>query len=209
MRFQGAGGTVVERETGSMAEADDPGEVVSFWLGQSETTWFTADPAFDAKVSGRFAGLLERAKAGSLDHWADSAEGALALVILLDQMSRNIHRDEPEMFAADEKALMVARQAIERGFDRELPKHKRRWLYMPFMHSEDLADQERSVELFTRAGLAESVSFAMDHAEIIRRFGRFPHRNAILGRRTSPEEAAFLAGGGFSGVGPGPAEQEQ
>lgn len=178
----------------------DPGEVVSFWLAQSDKVWFTADPIFDAEVKARFAGLVERAKAGGLDDWAESAEGALALVVLLDQMTRNIYRDSPEMFAADDKALAVAKKAIAKGFDKELPKHKRRWLYMPFMHSEDLADQERSIELFSSADLSESIPFAVDHADIVRRFGRFPHRNVLLGRETTPEEAAFLAEGGFSGV---------
>jgi uncharacterized protein (DUF924 family) len=110
------------------------------------------------------------------------------------------------MFAADSKALTVAKEAIERGFDTELPKEKRRWLYMPFMHSEDLADQERSVELFDASEMSDALPFAVEHADIIRRFGRFPHRNAILGRQTTPEEAEFLAGGGYAGVTPqGPA----
>ena len=183
-----------------MARTTEPDDVVSFWLSQDEKVWFTADPAFDAEVLSRFAELVERAKSGALDDWADEPEGALALVILLDQMTRNIYRDSPEMFAADEQALAVAKRAIERGFDMDLPKHKRRWLYMPFMHSEEMADQERSVELFERSELAESLPFAVDHADIIRRFGRFPHRNAILGRETTRDEAAFLAGGGFSGV---------
>ena len=187
----------------------DPGEVVKFWLAQSEKTWFTADPAFDAEVRSRFAGLVGEAKAGALNNWADSPEGALALVILLDQMTRNIHRDSAEMFAADDKALAVAKQAIAQGFDKELPKHKRRWLYMPFMHSEDLADQEMSVELFTRSEISGSIPFAIDHADIIRRFGRFPHRNVLLGRPTKPEEDAFLAGGGFSGVASKATEDEE
>lgn len=192
-----------------MAHTADPGEVVTFWLGQSDEIWFSADPAFDAEVLSRFAELVEQAKAGVLDRWADDAEGALALVILLDQMTRNIYRDSPEMFAADGKALAVAKEVIERGFDKELPKDKRRWLYMPFMHSEALADQERGIELFTRSDLSESLPFMVEHADIIRRFGRFPHRNAILGRQTTPEEAAFLAGGGFAGVTPrGPQERE-
>jgi uncharacterized protein (DUF924 family) len=106
------------------------------------------------------------------------------------------------MFAADGKALAVAMEAIERGFDTDLPVLERRWLYMPFMHSEALGDQERGIELFTRSDLTESLPHMVEHADIIRRFGRFPHRNAILGRRTTSDEAAFLAGGGFSGVSP-------
>lgn len=192
-----------------MAQTADPRDVVTFWLGQSEKVWFSADPAFDAEVLSRFAALVEQARAGTLDHWAEEPEGALALVILIDQMRRNIYRDSPEMFAADEKALAVAKRAIARGFDEDLPKDKRRWLYMPFMHSENLADQERSIALFKRSDISESVAFAVDHADIIRRFGRFPHRNAILGRRTTPEEAAFLADGGFSGVSSkGPADRK-
>lgn len=183
-----------------MARTAEPGEVVSYWLSQDEKVWFTADPAFDAEVVSRFAELVERAKSGALDDWADEPEGALALVILLDQMTRNIYRDSPEMFAADAKALDVAKRAIARGFDMDLAEEKRRWLYMPFMHSEDLADQDTSVELFARSELSKSLPFAEEHADIIRRFGRFPHRNAILGRETTQEEAAFLAGGGFSGV---------
>jgi uncharacterized protein (DUF924 family) len=183
-----------------MAEAADQHAVVSFWLAQSEKTWFTADPAFDAEVVRRFSDLVEQAKSGALDHWAETAEGSLALVILLDQMTRNIYRDSPEMYAADSKALDVAKGAIERGFDIELPKEKRRWLYMPFMHSEDLADQERSVELFDASEMSASLPFAVEHADVIRRFGRFPHRNAILGRHTTPEEAEFLESGGFAGV---------
>ena len=191
-----------------MARAAEPGDVVSFWLTQSEKVWFTADPTFDAEVLSRFAALVEQAKSGALDDWADDPEGSLALVILLDQMTRNIYRDTAEMFAADGKALAVAKRAIERGFDMDLPKEKRRWLYMPFMHSEDLADQERSIELFDGSEMAASLPFAVEHADIIRRFGRFPHRNAILGRQTTPEEAAFLAGGGFSGVtAEGPAQR--
>jgi uncharacterized protein (DUF924 family) len=193
----------------SMARTAEPGDVVRFWLSQDDKVLFTADPNFDAEVLSRFAELVERAKSGALDDWADEPEGALALVILLDQMTRNIYRDSREMFAADDKALGLAKRAIERGFDMDLPKEQRRWLYMPFMHSEDLADQEMSVELFARSELSKSLPFAVEHADIIRRFGRFPHRNAILGRQTTQEEADFLAGGGFSGItAKGPAETQ-
>jgi uncharacterized protein (DUF924 family) len=185
-----------------MGQMGAPAEVLAFWLAQDDKIVFSADRAFDKEVSRRFHDVVEQAKSGALDHWADSPEGALALVILLDQMSRNIFRDSPQMYAADAKALATAKRAIEIGFDAALPKEKRRWLYMPFMHSEDLADQERSIELFARAELTESLPHAVGHADIVRRFGRFPHRNAILGRRSRPEEEAFLLAGGFSGVSP-------
>jgi uncharacterized protein (DUF924 family) len=196
-------------EAAAMARTAEPDDVVSFWLSQNDKVWFTASPDFDSEVLSRFAELVERAKSGALDDWAEEPEGALALVILLDQMTRNIYRDSPEMFAADAKALGLAKRAIERGFDMDLPKDKRRWLYMPFMHSEDLADQDMSVELFERSELSASLPFAVEHADIIRRFGRFPHRNAILGRETTPEEAAFLAGGGFAGVTAGAPDEPQ
>jgi uncharacterized protein (DUF924 family) len=190
-----------------MTENGDPAEVVTFWLAQTDEVWFSANDAFDAVVSDRFRELFERAKSGALDHWADTPEGALALVILLDQMSRNMYRGSPGMYAADSKALGLAKQAIARGFDERLTSDKRRWLYMPFMHSEVLADHERGIELFTRANLSESLPFALGHADIIRRFGRFPHRNAILGRQSTPEEEAFLADGGFAGASQGPGDR--
>jgi uncharacterized protein (DUF924 family) len=193
----------------TMAQSSDPGDVVSFWLAQDKENWFSANPTFDAEVRHRFADVIEQAKSGSIDDWAESPKGALALVILLDQMSRNIYRDSPEMYAADAKALAVAESAIARGFDEALAANERAWLYMPFMHSEDLEDQEKSIALFSRSGLAENLPFAIHHADIIRRFGRFPHRNAILGRHTTPEEAAFLAGGGFSGVASQKPEDQQ
>jgi uncharacterized protein (DUF924 family) len=193
----------------TMAQSSDPGDVVSFWLAQDKKAWFSANPTFDAEVWHRFADLLDQAKSGNIDHWAESPKGALALVILLDQMSRNIYRDRPEMYAADGKALAIAESAIAQGFDEALAANERAWLYMPFMHSEDLEDQEKSIALFSRSGLSENLPFAIHHADIIRRFGRFPHRNAILGRHTTPEEAAFLAGGGFSGVASQQPEDQQ
>jgi uncharacterized protein (DUF924 family) len=120
-------------------------------------------------------------------------------VILLDQMSRNIHRGTPGMYEHDSRALAVAERAIARGEDAALPKEERRWLYMPFMHSEKLADQERCVELCRAAGLDATLPFAVEHADIVRRFGRFPHRNAILGRASTKAETDYLEGGGFKG----------
>ncbi len=180
-------------------EAFSPRELLDFWLALSDDQVFKVDPAFDLKLKERFGGVLEKARRGGLDAWADTAEGALALVILLDQTSRNIHRGTPEMYEGDRKAVEIAKRAIARGDDQRLPLEQRRWFYMPFMHSEDLADQERCVELFRKAGIEEQIPYAEDHAEIIRRFGRFPHRNAILGRAPTEEELAYLAGGGFKG----------
>lgn len=174
-------------------------EVLRFWLDQDDKTIFTADPRFDSEVKRRFAQLLDAARSGRLDHWSRSAKGALALVILLDQMSRNVDRGTPQMYAGDARAVAVAEEAIRRGFDQDLELSERRWLYMPFMHSERLEDQERCIALFETMELPEQLHYARHHADIIRRFGRFPHRNAILGRASTPEEEAFLAGGGFSG----------
>lgn len=176
-----------------------PRDVLDFWLGQEPGRWFEPDPAFDAEIRTRFGQAHEDAKAGAYDAWAETAEGALALVILLDQFARNIHRDTAEMFAADAKALSVAGRAVDRGFDMALPVEQRQWLYLPFMHSEALADQERCIVLSERSGLDDTLKWAVIHADIIRRFGRFPHRNPLLGLDTTPEEQAFLDEGGFAG----------
>ena len=130
-----------------------------------------------------------------MKHWEQTAEGALALVILLDQMPLNMYRGQPESFATEAQSREVAGRAITRHFDQYLPDKGKAFLYMPFMHSENLADQDRSVELFTNAGLQDNLRFARHHRDIVRRFGRFPHRNAILGRNSTPEETAWLASG--------------
>lgn len=182
-----------------MPEVSSPGALLDQWLALPEDTVFGADPEFDRTLSERYGETLKAAEAGSLDHWAETAEGAVALVILLDQMSRNIHRGTPGMYANDAKALAVSKRAIARGNDLRLSRQARRWFYMPFMHSEDPADQQRCIELCQASGLVDVVPYAEQHAEIVRRFGRFPHRNAILGRETSQEEAAYLADGGFKG----------
>lgn len=176
-----------------------PRQLLDFWFALSDEAVFEIDPEFDLKLKGMFGGLLEQARQGNLDAWADTPEGALALVILLDQTSRNIHRGTPEMYAGDKKSVEIAKRAIARGDDQRFPLEERRWFYMPFMHSEDLADQERCVELFRKAHIKSQIPYAEDHAQIIRRFGRFPHRNAILGRAPTEEELAYLAGGGFKG----------
>jgi uncharacterized protein (DUF924 family) len=164
--------------------------------------WWTKDAAFDAHLRERWGDMLRSARTGELNSWAQTPQGALALVILLDQFSRNIHRDTKEMFAADPQALAIAKQALSQGFHQALPYEQRVFLYMPLMHSEDLNDQEQCISLFKHlvaeapSPLSEhfntNVDFAIRHRDIIQRFGRFPHRNAILERETTTEEQAAL-----------------
>ena len=174
-----------------------PGEILSFWFSEeTKPHWFAASEAFDAKLKERFAASYDNARSGELNAWAENAEGALALILLLDQIPRNIRRNTPEAFATDARALSEARKAIARGFDRQLSSVQRQFLYLPFMHSEELQDQEQGMELYAALDLAEPLDFMRRHRDIIARFGRFPHRNKILGRQTTQEEAAFLEGPG-------------
>ncbi|MEY9881967.1 DUF924 family protein [Bradyrhizobium sp. USDA 329] len=184
-----------------MTDVDDisPSGILAFWREAGRERWYARDEAFDAEIGRRFLMLWHKAAAGELADWATSDDGALALVILLDQFPRNMFRGTPQAFASDALARDVARRAIHRRTDRRIDPALLEFLYMPFMHSEHLADQERCVALFEGAGDAESLRYAREHADIIRRFGRFPHRNRILGRETAPEEQAFLDGGGFAG----------
>jgi uncharacterized protein (DUF924 family) len=174
-------------------------DVVSFWHKAGPDRWFNKDAAFDQQISERFLTAYEMAAAGKLSSWEESAQGALALLILLDQFPRNMFRGDARAFATDPLARAVAAGAIVRGFDSQVPKELRGFFYLPFEHSEDLADQERCLALNKAAGDIENLKWAEIHADIIRRFGRFPHRNAALGRATTPEEQAFLDGGGFAG----------
>jgi uncharacterized protein (DUF924 family) len=187
-----------------------PNEVLDFWFdcegeegyGECREAWFTKDPEFDREVRDRFEGAYEEAAASSLEHWKDEARSCLALVILLDQFPRNMFRGDPKTYATDDKAREVARHAVERAYDRELPPYGRLFLYLPFEHSEDLEDQRFSVELFrglaAEMGSEDLLGYAVRHREIVEQFGRFPHRNEILGRATTPEEAEFLRGPGSS-----------
>lgn len=180
-----------------MSERDaTPEDVVSYWREAGEQQWFGKDPAFDAAFRERFLALHEAAARGDLDRWAVTAEGTLALVILLDQFPRNAFRGTPRMYATDARARTVAARAVDTMLDAEVPAALRFFIYLPFAHSESLADQERSVRLHGALG---DTSHAEGHRDIVRRFGRFPHRNEILGRETTAEERAFLDGGGFSG----------
>ena len=175
-----------------------PADILAFWRDAGPKRWYTSDEAFDAEVRRRFLGLWQRAAAGELASWQGSDDGALALVIVLDQFPRNLFRDDIRTYASDAQAREVAQRAIDRGVDARIDPALREFLYLPFMHSEHLADQLRCIELSRAAGHTESLKWAEHHADIIRRFGRFPHRNRLLGRATTPEEQAFLDEGGFS-----------
>jgi len=176
-----------------------PEDIVAFWLGAGPKRWFEKDDAFDADVRRRFLATYDAAVAGKLAAWADTPGGALALLIVLDQFPRNMFRGSAQSFAADAMALGVAKAALARGFDQAMPMPQRQFFYLPLMHSEDLGDQQRCVDLYRALGDANLRKWADLHLDIIRRFGRFPHRNALLGRITSPEEQAFLDSGGFAG----------
>lgn len=187
-----------------------PDEVLEFWFGRPDEPgwgelrdfWFRAGPEVDREVVLRFGPLYEAAQAGALDGWQATPESSIALVIVLDQFSRHLHRGSAAAFAADARALAVADHAIASGFDRALAPVKRHFLYLPFMHSERLDDQRRCVRLMAalegegyRGGALKA---AREHFELIERFGRFPHRNAALGRVSTPDEERFLREGGRS-----------
>ena len=175
-----------------------PETILAFWREAGPDRWFTRDDAFDADVRERFLPAYEAAAAGKLEPWEATPEGALALCIVLDQFPRNMFRGDPRTYATDALARAAANRALKRGYDQDLPEADRGFLFLPFMHSEDLADQIRCVALY-RAASHENLKYAEEHRDIIRRFGRFPHRNAVLGRETTPEEQAFLESGGFKG----------
>jgi uncharacterized protein (DUF924 family) len=184
-------------------------EVLEFWFGEpARSLWFATRPTFDDEVRSRFGAVVAAAAAGELDPWAADPGSALALTIVLDQFPRNIHRGTPAAFAHDARARAVADRAIQRRFDLAVPLDRRIFFYLPFQHSEVLADQDCSVKLFTRwasehpedrrAHADDEMTYVIRHHEIIRRFGRFPHRNAILGRASTPDEIAFLREPGSS-----------
>ena len=175
-----------------------PETVLAFWRAAGPDKWFKKDDAFDADIRTRFLATYEAAAAGRLA-WDETAHGALALLIVLDQFPRNMFRGSARAFAADPLARTIASRAIERGFDEVAAPSERSFFYLPFEHSEALADQERCIALNRARGDADAIKWAEQHADIIRRFGRFPHRNKALGRATTPEEQAFLDGGGFAG----------
>lgn len=178
-----------------------PAAILDFWFGPKplaeRKVWFRKDPAFDAEIESRFGDAVAMAVAGAFGGWCGTPQGALARVILLDQFTRNIYRDTPRAFAGDARALATAEEAIARRFDESLETLERWFLYLPFEHSESAEAQKRSIELFealaNATGDRNPLEWAEKHAAVIRRFGRYPHRNAILGRESTPEELAFLS----------------
>ena len=174
-------------------QTESPEELIEFWFSEPvEKLWFKSTPEFDTQLRERYLDIYEYAKHGHLDDWRETPLGSLALVILLDQIPLNIFRGEPESFSTEDHARRVASIAIKHGFDRELSDRQKVFLYMPFMHSENLQDQDVAIRLFEQAGLQNNLRYARHHRGIIARFGRFPHRNRILGRASSSDEMAYL-----------------
>jgi uncharacterized protein (DUF924 family) len=176
-----------------------PDEVLAFWRAAGPQAWFTKNTAFDDDIRTRFLPTYEAAAAGMLADWEATPDHTLALLLVLDQFPRNMFRGNARSFAADPLARAVADSALARGVDHYFDGSERTFFYLPFEHSEDISDQQRCVALLRASGDADGLKWAELHADIIRRFGRFPHRNAMLGRATTAEEQAFLDGGGFTG----------
>jgi len=175
------------------APAPEALQILDFWFSSRvKPHWFHSTPELDDEIRERFEALWQQGARGELDPWGETAAGALALVILLDQFPLNMYRGRPEAFSTETRSRTVADAAIARGLDQQLDPEQRSFLYLPFMHSEDLEDQDRSVTLFSQPGLEYNLQWATHHRDIVARFGRFPHRNEILGRESSPEEKAWL-----------------
>jgi uncharacterized protein (DUF924 family) len=183
--------------------AATPADVTGFWTAAGPAKWWARSAAFDDAIRLRFEPVHHAAARGEYAAWEATADGALALILLLDQFPRNLYRSSAHAFATDALARGIARRAVETGKDRAIAADLRPFVYIPLMHSEDLADQDMSVALSeaydAETGELSNLKFAVEHREIIRRFGRFPHRNPMLGRTTTAEERAFLDGGGFGG----------
>jgi uncharacterized protein (DUF924 family)/uncharacterized protein YciI len=210
--------TVIGAQAANPVRPGDPADVLAFWFGeldrhgQADTLhsqrWFRKDPAFDAEIRTRFGELHAAVARGERDHWLATPRGRLAAVLVLDQFSRNLFRDSPQSFAQDAKAQAVTLDALARGDDRQLAAAERAFIYMPLMHAEDRALQERCLGAFSgwrdelggpeRERVQGLLSYAQQHRDIVHRFGRFPHRNRVLGRESTPEEAAFLQQPGSS-----------
>jgi uncharacterized protein (DUF924 family) len=176
-----------------------PNDVIGFWRQAGPEKWFKKLVAFDEAIRLKFEPVHHRAARGEYDGWIEDPDGCLALLILLDQFPRNLYRGSAHAFATDPKARSVALAAVERGFDRKIEPPLRNFFYLPFVHSEDLADQDYGLALVAEAGIPDNIKWAGIHRDIIVRFGRFPHRNRALGRTTTPQEQEFLDEDGFAG----------
>jgi uncharacterized protein (DUF924 family) len=190
---------VTASDRGAKRALPTAADVLAYWRALGPGRWFEKDAAVDAEIRDRCGDLYAAAAGGRLKEWEAEPEGALALVITLDQFPRNMFRGSAAAFATDPLARAIAARAIAHGFDRMTAAEERMFFYLPFMHSEALPDQERCVELCRALGDPKNIRYAEIHADVIRRFGRFPHRNAMLGRVTTPAEQAFLDDGGFAG----------
>ena len=177
----------------------DPCDILAFWWNAGPANWFNGGEAFDEACRAHCLGAYGAAAAGELDGWMAAPHSALALILLLDQMPRNMFRASAQMFATDGKALALADRSLAVGHHRAYPLPGRRFFYLPFMHAEDIAAQSRCVDLCRGDGDEDGYHYALVHMDAIRRFGRFPHRNEVLGRTSSAEELAYLTSGGFSG----------
>ncbi|MDP1584568.1 MAG: DUF924 family protein [Bradyrhizobium sp.] len=189
-----AGRDLRSGDTGAPSAA----EVVEFWRQAGASMWFAKDADFDRRFRENFLEAHEAAARGDLDNWMTTPEGALALLVLLDQFPRNAFRGTPRMYATDAAARRIAAAAVDAGHDRQMPRDLRTFFYLPFAHSEYLADQDRSVALCGPLGPPDS-AHSERHRDIVKRFGRFPHRNPILGRKMTAEEQEFLDQGGYAG----------
>ena len=183
-----------------MSHASSIRDILDLWFlplddpahGQVREIWWDSTPELDAEIRARFATVLDQAIAGALDGWAGSPDGALALILLCDQFSRNMHRRSARAFSGDAKAIETARLALARFYPAAFPRDVRTFFYMPFQHSEALADQELACALFAALGGEDSTKYAIAHRDIVARFGRFPHRNEVLGRPSTAEELDYL-----------------
>ena len=174
-------------------------DVLDFWSQLGSKGWWVKNPEVDAEIHEKFGALHADACQGKLDEWADTSDGALALIIILDQFSRNMFREDARCFSQDNKSLEIAKTALVKGLDKNAREDLRVFFYLPFEHSEKIADQEKSVLLQYSISEPGALKAALEHREIIKRFGRFPHRNQFLGRHTTPAEKAYLEDGGFKG----------
>ena len=169
------------------------GDILDFWFDpENKSAWFKASPEMDEEIRLRFEGLWQQAADGSLNHLIKDASSALAMVILLDQFPLNMYRDDGIRYSTADAAAKITRRAIQAGWDEELGNEQKAFLYMPLMHSEKLVDQDLSIACYEKAGLQENLRFARHHRDIVKRFGRFPHRNQALGRESTPKEQAYL-----------------